>query len=607
MARHRWRRSLQTRVVVTTLLASGVVVALLASLLLDQVGRGLVDTKTRTSLSEAESGVAQAQTRLDNLEVVSPQAVDTELAEVVQQLSDRGAAGDLYAVVAVASRAGSNSFGSAGVDPSTVPGVLRDRLAAGDGGPLYVYGGIPGVGDRQVPALIVGSVLRTPVGLDYRLFHLFPLASERESLALVQRTIAAAGLVLVALLALIAALVARQVVAPVRLAARTAEQLAAGRLEVRLAVHGEDELARLAATFNGMAEALQRQIRQLEDLSRLQQRFVSDVSHELRTPLTTVRMAADMLHEARTTFPPDTRRSAELLQTELDRFEELLADLLEISRYDAGATSLEADPSDVVRLVNRVLEQTAVLAAGKGSVVRVHCRANGPVVAEVDHVRIERVLRNLVVNALEHGEGRPVDVTVAGDDRSVAVLVRDHGIGLRPEDASRVFTRFWRGDPSRARTTGGTGLGLAIALEDVRLHGGRLEAWGRLGRGAAFRLTLPRVAGGDLGAGSPLPLGPPPPGSTRGDPPAPDDAGRSPAGTRCDPAPATARRRRGGRPGGAARWLRPAAAAGRAAAGGRPRRAAAAAADQRAAAGTAAGRRPRGRGARLPGRPEQCP
>ena len=110
--RSRWRRSLQTRVVVTTLLASAVVVALLASLLIDQVGRGLVDTKTRTSLSEAQSGVAQAQTRLDNLDVVNPQAVDTELADVVQELSDRGAAGNLYSVVAVPVRPGSNSFSS---------------------------------------------------------------------------------------------------------------------------------------------------------------------------------------------------------------------------------------------------------------------------------------------------------------------------------------------------------------------------------------------------------------------------------------------------------------------------------------------------------------
>jgi two-component system sensor histidine kinase MtrB len=129
-----------------------------------------------------------------------------------------------------------------------------------------------------------------------------------------------------------------------------------------------------------------------------------------------------------------------------------------------------------------------------------------PVHVEADHVRVERILRNLVLNALEHGEGRPVEVVVSGDEHAAIVVVRDHGVGLRPGDEHRVFTRFWRGDPSRARTTGGTGLGLAIALEDARLHGGRLEAWGQRGIGAAFRLTLPCHVGGQLP--EQLPLGP---------------------------------------------------------------------------------------------------
>jgi two-component system sensor histidine kinase MtrB len=129
------------------------------------------------------------------------------------------------------------------------------------------------------------------------------------------------------------------------------------------------------------------------------------------------------------------------------------------------------------------------------------------VLAEVDHVRIERVLRNLLVNAVEHGEGRPVEVTVADGYDNVAVVVRDHGVGLRKGEAALVFTRFWRGDPSRARTSGGTGLGLAIALEDTRLHGGVLQAWGAPGQGASFRLTLPRRVGAPMGE-SPLPLRP---------------------------------------------------------------------------------------------------
>jgi two-component system sensor histidine kinase MtrB len=130
-----------------------------------------------------------------------------------------------------------------------------------------------------------------------------------------------------------------------------------------------------------------------------------------------------------------------------------------------------------------------------------------PAVAEVDARRIERVLRNLIGNALDHAEGNPVEVRLGADDHAVAVTVRDHGVGLRPGEAGLVFNRFWRGDPSRSRLTGGTGLGLAISLEDARLHGGWLQAWGDRGSGAVFRLTLPRTTAGTLDH-SPLPLGP---------------------------------------------------------------------------------------------------
>jgi two-component system sensor histidine kinase MtrB len=236
----------------------------------------------------------------------------------------------------------------------------------------------------------------------------------------------------------------------------------------------------------------------------VQRRFVSDVSHELRTPLTTVRMAADVLFEERDRFPPQVARSAELLQAELERFESLLADLLEISRYDAGAAALDPSPLDLAGLVRRVVDAAAPLAERKGSPVRVRAPA-GPVVVEGDAVRLERVLRNLVVNAVEHSEGRPVEVSVAGADDAAAVLVRDRGVGLQPGQAGMVFTRFWRADPSRARATGGTGLGLAIALEDVRLHGGWLRAAGRPGEGAAFLVTLPLRAGRTPGP-SPLEL-----------------------------------------------------------------------------------------------------
>ncbi len=506
--RRRWRGSLQTRVVGTTLIASTLVVGLLATLLIGQVGKGLLTTKTRTSLSEAQSGFAQVQTVLEGLqEPVDQKAVDDALKSSFVDLDNRGAVGGLYTVLEVPAAPDRAARASQNTSPSDLPSRLAEDVAAG-GGQLYTFGSVPdGLGGRA-EGLIVAAVLTPPLGGSYTLVHLFPLTAEEQTLSLVRRTSLIAGVLLVGLLALIALLVVRQVVSPVRRAAATAALLADGRLTERLTVRGTDELAQLGASFNTMAQSLQEQIAQLENLSLVQRRFVSDVSHELRTPLTTVRMAADLLHDARDDFPPDTRRSAELLQNELNRFEGLLTDLLEISRFDAGATLLEAEAQDVTALVRHTVEAAAVLAERRGSEVVVRA-PELPVIAEVDAVRVERVLRNLIVNALEHGEGRPVEIIVAGDERAVAVLVRDHGIGFEQDDAERVFNRFWRGDPSRARTTGGTGLGLAIALEDARLHRGRLEAWGRRGHGAAFRLTLPRHSGGDLGEGAPLPLGPP--------------------------------------------------------------------------------------------------
>ena len=488
----RWRRSLLTQVVVTTLLVSGLVVALFASLLVQSFGRGLVEAKTRASLAEARSGVVLVEARVNAVALDNPGLQESVLQEAVMQLDERGAVGEAYSVVALGPPQ-ANKIVSQGADLGDVPAELEQQLRDSPG-PKYVFAEVPVVSGRT-SGLVIGSVLSVPrLGDDYRLYHSFPLTAEQETYGRTVRTAAGAGLLLLAMLAAITGLVARQVVAPVRLAARTAERLADGRLDERLRVRGEDEVARLGTAFNAMATALQTQIRQLEDLSRVQRRFVSDVSHELRTPLTTVRMAADVLYDAREDFPASPERAAELLQAELDRFENLLAALLEISRYDAGAAELDASSVDLAPLVRRVVAAAQPLADRKGSRLDVALPAR-PVIAEVEPVRIERVLRNLVVNAVEHGEGRPVRIAVTSDADVVVVTVRDAGVGLQPGQAGMVFTRFWRGDPSRARTTGGTGLGLAIALEDVRLHGGWLQAAGTPGVGSVFRMTLPRKAG----------------------------------------------------------------------------------------------------------------
>jgi len=244
----------------------------------------------------------------------------------------------------------------------------------------------------------------------------------------------------------------------------------------------------------------------LEELSRVQRRFVSDVSHELRTPLTTIRMASEVIHEGRHDLDPILSRSAELLQTQLDRFESLLTDLLEISRFDAGAAVLDIEADDVREVVERVLDALQPLAESRGSVIQLKM-PDEPCLAQIDSRRVERIIRNLVGNAIEHGEGAPIEIRVAASSEAVAVAVHDHGVGINVDELAMVFNRFWRADLARARTTGGTGLGLSIAQEDAHLHGGWLQAWGEPGVGAVFRLTLPRTVNAVL-VGSPLPLVP---------------------------------------------------------------------------------------------------
>ncbi|MEV2264828.1 MtrAB system histidine kinase MtrB [Streptomyces anulatus] len=514
-----WRRNLQLRVVAGTLLMSIGVVLLLGFVVIGQVRNGLLDAKGKAAQTQAAGGFAAAQEKANA--PLAPDGQGSERTdgmtgstswrtELVDQLASGGK--NAFNVVAlsvdsVSEGASSRAArGSGSVEASSVPERLRQNVSKGQGA-FQTYSLIRySYGKESQPGLVVGKRLYDIDQQPYELYYLFPLTQEEKSLTLVKTTLATAGLFVVVLLGAIAWFVVRQVVTPVRMAAGIAERLSAGRLQERMKVTGEDDIARLGEAFNKMAQNLQLKIQQLEELSRMQRRFVSDVSHELRTPLTTVRMAADVIHEARADFDPITARSAELLGDQLDRFESLLADLLEISRFDAGAAALEAEPIDLRTVVHRVIGGAEPLAERKGTRIVV-VGDDQPVIAEADARRVERVLRNLVVNAVEHGEGRDVVVRMGVAQGAVAVAVRDYGVGLKPGEATRVFNRFWRADPARARTTGGTGLGLSIAVEDARLHGGWLQAWGEPGGGSQFRLTLPRTADEPL-RGSPIPLEP---------------------------------------------------------------------------------------------------
>lgn len=501
-----WRRSLQFRVATSTVLVTGVVVLIIGMFLVNQIGNGVLKAKRDVSIGQATLGLESATAQFDGLTPGDLNGIRQAVDQITSapNLGAGGVAtGELFFR---AVRSTDESLNRQLPLGPAVPASLRQKVERGalavQYAPITRQGG-PAVG---IPGLIVGQPVTTQAG-SFELYYLFPLTAEKNTLELVQRTVLFAGLALVLLVAAIALLVTRLVVRPVRVAAQTAERLAAGDLAQRIKVSGEDDIALLGESFNDMANSLQQQIQRLEKLSRLQQRFTSDVSHELRTPLTTVRMAAELLYSSRQSFAPELGRSAELLTNELDRFESLLAELLEISRYDAGVAQLETETVELVGIVERAVMGSRVLAERHGVELLVAAPAV-PVLADVDARRIERVLRNLIGNALDHAEGKPVEVRLAADDAAVAVTVRDYGVGLRPGEAALVFNRFWRGDPSRSRLTGGTGLGLAISLEDIRLHSGWLQAWGERGKGAVFRMTLPRRAGETVES-SPLPLEPP--------------------------------------------------------------------------------------------------
>ena len=504
---HAWRRSLQLRVVVSTLTLSLIVMTILGVVLTSQITDRLLEAKISAAVEEMDRARSAVQAQIAGAD--DGATLQARLEDARSALTNRdaeasqtaGAAGTFDSVLMVPAEGGRDATSSG--PASQIPEALRRFVQQGQ--VAYQFATVSDPDSYQGPALIVGSPTASDIST-LEIYLVFPLAGEERTLALVRGTLLIGGVVLLLLLAAISMLVARQVVLPIRSASRIAARFADGRLKERMPVRGEDDMARLAMSFNEMAESLSKQITQLEEFGNLQRRFTSDVSHELRTPLTTVRMAADLIHDGSDELDPALRRSSELLVTELDRFEALLNDLLEISRHDAGVADLAGEQLDLRMCARAAVSTVKHLAKDPGTELIVDI-PDHPVIAEVDPRRVERILRNLLANAIDHGEGRPVLIRLRANDEAAAIIVRDQGIGLRPGEEKLVFNRFWRSDPSRVRRSGGTGLGLAISVEDAHLHGGKLEAWGEIGQGSCFRLTLPLVRGAKV-TGSPLPLRP---------------------------------------------------------------------------------------------------
>ncbi|EFQ80964.1 MULTISPECIES: MtrAB system histidine kinase MtrB [Corynebacterium] len=486
---------MQARVIGMILVASSVVMIILAYALVSVLTQRLVSQKEDVAQQELERARTAVEQQIDATSSANSVQVriNSARAALGQLSAQQGDTQTVYEPVIVVE----NQDGSVTTSPEDfpVPDQLREMVDQGQIAQQYFPA--PRENGDYYNALLVGTPTDTDIP-HTQVYLALSMESEESTMALMRGLLSAAGVVVVVLLVGIAWLATQQVITPIRSASRIAQRLAAGHLKERMAVDSDDEMGRLAASFNNMADKLSSQIAQLEEYGDLQRQFTSDVSHELRTPLTTVRMAADMIEAESDSLPQGAQRASRLMSSELDRFEELLADLLEISRHDAGVADLSTAAIDLRSCVEAAYGQVEHLARE----LDVEVQLNLPeerIGVEADSRRLERILRNLLANAIDHSEGNPVAVDVAATDTAVGVTVTDHGVGLKPGQEELVFNRFWRADSSRKRHSGGTGLGLAIAREDAVLHGGTLDATGYEGFGSRFRLIIPRTPNTEVG------------------------------------------------------------------------------------------------------------
>jgi two-component system sensor histidine kinase MtrB len=357
---------------------------------------------------------------------------------------------------------GGQTYSSRFLSPRQVPSGLR----------TIVRGGRLGYQRETVAGthyLVVGGPAKGS-----ELYFFFSEQGLRHELALLRNILLGGGLLLVLLAALAGAVLAREALRPVARASDAAHSLAEGLLETRLPVDGKDEFGAWAQAFNEMAGALETKIEALSAAEARERRFTADVAHELRTPLTGLVGEASLLSEHLDQMPAESRRPAELLISDIGRLRTLVEELMEISRLDAGAESVQLERVDLAALTRAVLRS-------RGWDERV--QLSGEAVVTSDPRRLERILANLIGNALDHG-GDGVAVSVAAD----SVEVADHGPGIAPEHLPHLFDRFYKADP--ARSGRGSGLGLAIAQENARLLGGKIEVESEPGQGSWFTLRL---------------------------------------------------------------------------------------------------------------------
>jgi two-component system sensor histidine kinase MtrB len=346
------------------------------------------------------------------------------------------------------------------------------------------------IGDA--PALVVGGRMQPSGPI---LYFVHDVAALERTLEILRLALGAGALVLIVVALVAAGVVARGVLAPVEAASRAAERIEEGDLSARVPITSTDEFSAWAERFNRMAATLEHNISRLREAQAQNRRFVADVSHELRTPLTALVAEASILREHLHSLPPESRRAGEMLVDDVGRLRSLVDELMEISRFDAGAEQAATQSVDLVRLV-----ETVVAARMPGARLDL---PSLPLTIETDPRRLERILRNLLDNAAEHAPGAAVEIGLVAVDGVATLAVEDRGPGVEPDRLSHIFERFYKADPSRHG--GSSGLGLAIVAEHAALLGGRLSATNREGGGLRIALELPVT--GSLPGGDPAAIG----------------------------------------------------------------------------------------------------
>ena len=498
------RRSLQARTVALTVILTLAVAIVLSMVSMVSVRVSLLTQITSQSRADYSSMIQQAQTSLDAADVSATVQIQQLANDLASTLQSDGASNLVGVYLWSRDTSSPRSIIPVSTEPSYEPLISDDMRSAvaSDVNENVFYQpvdltlesgmtGIPGMPGGGTPGAVLGTTLEFGVAGNLEFFAIYSYTLQQQSLTQIQINLVAICVLLSIMVGVVMWLVIRGIVRPIERVASAAEVLASGELDTRVTVDRKDEIGVLQHSFNTMADSLNQKIDELEEASASQKRFVSDVSHELRTPVTTMRMASDLLEMKKDDFDPSAKRTVELLAGQINRFQDMLADLLEISRYDAGYAALDLVETDLREPVSTAADQVAGIAQAKQVPIHLYL-PNVQVLTRIDSRRVIRIVRNLLANAVDFAEDRPVEVRIAANRKAVAISVRDYGVGIAEDKVSHVFDRFWRGDPSRSRVTGGTGLGLSIAMTDALLHHGIIRVRSKLGEGTWFLVLLPR-------------------------------------------------------------------------------------------------------------------